>query len=628
MTVTDPKMAEAVSATSGAALWKKIDRLDLLRTVFTGAITAALALGATWPNPRYPALALIGLVVGGWPILQEAVSDTLRRRMSMELSMLIAIIAAAAIGEWVTALVVTTFVLAAEILEDLALDRGQDALTDLMTFLPQTVLIREEDDIRSIPLGDVVPDQVVVVPPGGRVPVDGVVIGGESTVDQARITGEPLPVDVEPGSDVFAGSINQVGPIEVRAQRVGSDSSYGQIVESVRESQESEPPVQRLADKLASWLIYMALIGAVITYIVTRDLESTIAVVVVAGACGVAAGTPLAILAAIARIARSGAFIKDGTYLETLSTVDTVVFDKTGTLTEGAPKVIRIEAAPGVDKDEVLRLLAAAETYSEHPLAQAIVEHASGMELPIREVQDFTYEPGLGVTATVSGRTIAAGSGRLVPDATVSGHAEVTATAVHVSVDGTYAGTVLLADTIRPHAAKAVADLEAMGIRTQILTGDQELAAQAVATELGIHEVKAGLLPNQKLEAIDDERAEGHVLAMVGDGVNDAPALAHADVGIAMGSGTQIARHTADIELISSDLADLVQAFKVARRARRIVMFNFLGTIIVDVVGIALAALGFLSPIWAAFIHVGSETAFILNSARLIPSSRTGQQDK
>ncbi len=604
------------------SLWRRIDRADLVRTLFVAACAVAVALGLTWPWPAVPVLAVVGLVVGCWPIATEAFEDIRHRRMSMELSMLIAIVAAAAIGEWTTSLVITAFVLAAEILEDLSMDRGRDALTDLMSFLPETVQVRRGDGMSTVPLADVAEGDTVVVVPGGRIPVDGTVVVGESTADQSRITGEPLPVDVAVGDEVFAGSINQVGAVEVRAERVGTDSSFGRIIEAVKEAQSSEPPVQRLADRLAAWLVYLALIGAAITFLVTRNLTSTISVVVVAGACGIAAGTPLAVLAAIARIARSGAFVKSGAHLEALSTVDTVVFDKTGTLTTGAPAVVDVRTADGTDPAGLLVLAAAAESYSEHPLGQAVVGHARAQGLPVGPCDDFAYLPGRGVTAKVAGKAVAAGNRALVPDAPETVDGQGTATAVHVGIDGIYAGTVLLADTLRESAKAAVAELRRRGLRTMMITGDQEATARAVAAELGIDDVRAGLPPDEKLAAIDAERAAGHRLAMVGDGVNDAPALARAQVGIAMGSGTDIARESSDVVLISSDLDGLVNTVHVARRARRIVMFNFAGTIAVDMVGMTLAALGLLAPVLAAFIHVGSETAFILNSARLIPGRK------
>jgi Cu+-exporting ATPase len=609
----------AIEPAPGRDLWARIDRGDLVRTSFVAVCAVLVAVGMTWPWPQIPLIAVVGLAVGCWPILTEAWGDLRARRMSMELSMLIAIVAAAAIGEWVTSLVITAFVLAAEILEDLSMDRGRDALTDLMAFLPETVSLRSGGDVLTVPLGEVEPGQVVVVAPGGRIPVDGVVVAGRSTADQSRITGESLPVEIGIGADVFAGSINQVGALEVRAERVGADSSYGRIVEAVGLAQSSQPPVQRLADRLAAWLVYLALGGAVLTYLITRDLTATISVVVVAGACGIAAGTPLAVLAAIARIARTGAFVKDGAHLEALSTINVVVFDKTGTLTTGVPAVVDVRVGDGVSARDLLTMAAGVEFYSEHPLGQAIVAHAKEAGLPIDPPEDFVYQPGRGVTATVAGRSIAAGSGRLVPDAPLALDGQGAATAVHLSCEGRYAGTILLADAVRPTARAAVAALRRRGLRTLMITGDQQSTAEAVAAELGIDDVRAGLLPEDKLAVIDAERAAGHRLAMVGDGVNDAPALARADVGIAMGSGTDIARESADVVLISSDLSDLVATIHVARRARRIVMANFVGTIAVDLGGMALAAAGLLSPVLAAFVHVGSETAFILNSARLIP---------
>lgn len=606
------------SQSYGASLWRRIDRADLARTLFVALCALVVGLGLTWPWPQVPVVALIGLAVGCWPILIEAWDDVRQLKMSMELSMLIAIAAAATIGEWLTSLIITTFVLAAEILEDLSMDRGRDALTDLMSFLPSLVRLRDADRIREVPLEQVRPGQTVVVSPGERVPIDGLVETGSSSLDQSRITGESLPVDVEPGSSVYAGSINQVGALEIRAERVGEQSSYGQIVDAVRQAQSSPAPAQRLADRLAGYLVTFAIGAAIITYLITRDWTSTIAVVVVAGACGIAAGTPLAALAAIARVARSGAFIKGGAHVEGLSSVDTVVFDKTGTLTEGAPAVTGIQPAPGIAPDALLSAAACAEFYSEHPLGQAILTEARRRKLDVDRPQTFDYQPGRGLVATVGETQIRAGNLRLVPEGSAADDQD-RATSVHVAIDGRYAGSILLADTVRDSARGAVADLRAMGIRVVMLTGDREQTARAIAADVGIDEMRAELLPEAKLTAIDAERAAGHQVAMVGDGVNDAPALARADVGIAMGSGTDVARESADVVLISSDLADLTSTIRIARRARRIVMFNFIGTITVDLIGMGLAAAGLLSPIVAAFIHVGSETAFILNSARLIP---------
>ena len=620
MSVTEDLGRDAVAYVPEpvAGLWRRIDRGDLGRVCAVGSLAAVSAVSSGVGGPSWLTIvaSVAGLVLGCWPIVRAALDDIRARRMSMELSMLLAIVAAALIGEWVTALVITAFVLAAEILEDLTMDRGRDALTELMSFLPSVVQVREGSRLRSTQLADVRVGDVVVVFPGGRVPVDGVVVDGASSVDQSRITGEPLPVDVAAGDSVFSGSVNQTGAIAVRAERVGESSSYGRIVAAVRSAQQSRAPIQRLADRVAGWLVYLALGGAAVTYLVTRDLTATISVVIVAGACGVAAGTPLAVLAAIARSARSGAFVKDGAHLEALSTVDTVVFDKTGTLTHGEPEVTAVVAAEGFDADELLALAAGAETYSEHPVGQAIVRQAAAAGLVAPAPQGFVYEPGQGVTAEVGGRRVAAGNAKLVPDAPPRLQA---GSAVHVAIDGVYAGSVVLSDRVRDSAAGCVKALRRMGIQVVMFTGDGRDTARAVSAELGIGDVRAELLPTAKSELVRRLRAEGRRVAMVGDGINDAPALAEADVGIAMGSGTHVARESADMVLISSDLADLTEAVRTARRARRIILANVAGTIAVDVLGMLLAAVGVLGPLLAAVVHVGSESAFILNSARLIP---------
>lgn len=602
-----------------AGLWHEIDKGDLLRAAFVGICAALLGFGLDWPSAHHPLVALIALPIGAYPIFKESVESVLERRMSMELSMLIAVIAAALIGEWITALVIVTFVLVAEILEDLTMDRGRDALTELLSFLPNTVQVMREGQLQTLPLSEVTTNDVLVVSPGGSIPVDGVVVNGQSSVDQSRITGEPLPVDVREGSQVFAGSINQVGALEVRAERVGLESSYGQIIASVQAAQEDEPPIQRLGDRVAAYLVYFALGGAILTYLLTRDVTATISVIVVAGACGIAAGTPLAVLAAIARTARKGVFIKGGAHLESLAQVNTVLVDKTGTLTTGELSVTSVTIAPGVDRSEFLRLLASAEAYSEHPLGQAIVRFAQDAGVTLSLPSMFAYAPGYGIRATVDGVQIAAGNTKLVKDAPTPTDDGSIASLVNVSLNGTYAGTVRLADTIRETSAQAVRDLQAMGIRVEMVTGDHPVAAQAVADKLGIRDVHAGLLPREKMAHIEALRTKGDRVVMVGDGVNDAPALAKANVGVAMGGGTGVAREGADVILISSDLNDLVGAVTTAQRARRIIFFNLVGTIVVDLAGMALAGVGLLTPILAALVHVGSESAFILNSARLIP---------
>ena len=622
-TATESASAAPAQTTGGfRALISRIDRTDLARTAFVAACALAVGVAglASAPTAVTVAVAAVGIVVGCWPIVVEAWEDLRHRQMSMELSMLIAVGAACVVGEWLTALVIVAFVLAAEILEDLSMDRGRDALTDLMSFLPATVRVRRAGDIVETPIDDLGSGDVIVLSPGERIAADGTVVAGTSAVDQSRITGEPLPVEVAEGDVVHAGSVNQTGVLDVRVDRVGEDSSYGRIIAAVREAQESEAPVQRLADRFAAGIMLFAIAGAAITFVVTRDPRATISVIIVAGACGIAAGTPLAMLASIARCARQGAFVKDGAHLEALSAVDTVVFDKTGTLTVGSPIVGEVRCLSSIDEGEIVRLAASAERFSEHPLARAIVQKAAALGLELQDPVDFSYTPGVGVSATVDGsHIVVTGAG--------AGGAEGGATTVRVSRDGEALGDLVISDDLRSDAADCVSALRAMGIDVVMLSGDVQEAADAVGSSAGIADVRGGLLPQDKLAVIDRLRADGKSIAMVGDGVNDAPALARADVGIAIGSGTDIAQEAADVVLISPRLRDLARTVATARRARGVVTFNFLGTLAVDLIGMVLAAFGLLGPVLAALVHVGSESAFILNSARLIPGRKTGSGD-
>ncbi len=363
--------------------------IEAMRIVFVALAAAAVWFHLWEPIAGISVIGALGIVVGGWPIFKEAVENAAARRMTMELSMGIAIVAAAFISQYSTALIIVLFVLVAEVLEGMTVSRGRRAIRGLMDFIPRSVTIRDRSGIREVSTDELRVGDSVFVNPGGLVPIDGVVVSGHSFVDQARITGESMPVEKLAGSAVYAGTINQSGALEIRTERIGRDTSYGRIIEAVEHAEQSRAPVQQLADRLAGYLVYFALAAAAITFVVTRDARSTISVVIVAGACGIAAGTPLAILGGIGRSARLGAIIKGGLYLETLGKVNTVVLDKTGTLTFGRTEVQRIVPAYGVSEIEVLESAAAAEMRSEHPLGRAICELASATNVSIRGARSF-----------------------------------------------------------------------------------------------------------------------------------------------------------------------------------------------------------------------------------------------
>jgi heavy metal translocating P-type ATPase len=461
----------------------------------------------------------------------------------------------------------------------------------------------------------------VLIRPGTRIPVDGYVLSGSSSVEEAAITGESLPQDKLPGSRIFAGTLNQTGALEVAVENLGRDTTFGRIIEAVEKAEQTRAPIQRLADRLAGYLVYFALGSAVLTLLITHNLRSTISVIIVAGACGIAAGTPLAILGAIGRAARQGAIIKGGVFLEQLAKIDTVLLDKTGTLTYGQPHLVSIDLAQGFAADEILQIAAAAERNSEHPLAHAVVAAARKKQLIVNEPSSFSYTPGKGVRASVGGHTVIAGSIAWLQEANVALPAMSTTagTRVLVARDGQFAGSLQIADEVRDGAYEAIRELQEMGLQTELLTGDTNASANAVGRHLGINKISSGLLPEQKSARVDELILAGRTVAMIGDGINDAPALARAHVGVAMGSGTEIAQASANVLLIGNDLRKFAATVRTARWCRAVILQNFYGTLVVDTLGIALAAVGMINPLLAAFIHVSSELIFILNSARLLP---------
>jgi heavy metal translocating P-type ATPase len=492
-----------------------------------------------------------------------------------------------------------------------------------------------EDRIVEVDTKTILPGEVVVIRPGGRIPVDGRVLSGHSFVEQAAITGEPMPSEKAAGSDVYAGTINQAGTLQVRAERLGKETTFGKIIEAVENAERSRAPIQKTADRLAGYLVYFALGAAVLTFLITHNLRSTISVIIVAGACGIAAGTPLAILGAIGRAARKGAIIKGGIYLEALGQLHTVFLDKTGTLTYGFPLVAKICPAPGITEVALIEAAASAERNSEHPLGRAIVRFAEQRNIQLIDPESFEYRIGRGVLASLHGKPIVVGNRALFEELGIAhpgkerGSTEG-GTEVLVARGGRYYGSILITDQLRPSAAPAIEALAHMNIKVVLLTGDSKAAAEAVADELGIIQFYYELLPAQKTAFITEEVKKGRTVAMLGDGINDAPALSEASVGVAMGAGTDVARESADVVLIGNDLAKFVETVRIARNCRLIILQNFYGTLIVDTIGIVLAAAGVLNPLLAAFIHVTSELTFILNSTRLLPpreKKKTVSQD-
>lgn len=600
-----------------------------------GALTAAVVLLAV-VGERLGWIALASravpwfvwvaaILVFGYPVFLEVLRAARQRRIIAHTLMSLGVLAAAAVGEWATALIVVFFMRVGDGIERLTVGRARQAVRGLMAQAPQTARVERGQAEEIVPAGHVRPGDVVRVLPGESIPVDGLVLDGQATVDQAALTGESMPVEVGPGAAVYAASSVALGSLRVRATAVGRGTAFGKVVYLVEEAERGKGRAQRLADRFAGYYLPLVLAVGVATLVIRRDPLAAAAVLVVACSCAFTLATPMAVLASIGTAARRGLLIKGGRAIEALDRARVILLDKTGTLTLGRPEIRRVAVWDGLTEDELLRLAAAAERYSEHPLGRAVrgAAHARGLEVPAPE--SFEAVPGRGVRATVNGRTVEVGSERLTPSNSRLGpvvEAEFEAqgfTLLHVDIDGRHAGVLAAADAERPEVGQAVVELRRLGFeRLELLTGDSERTARPLAEQLGIP-YRARLLPQDKIEIVRQLQAEGRTVIMVGDGVNDAPALAQADVGVAMGStGAEVAVEAASVALLRDDWALVPEAIRTARRTMRVVRGNLLFTIAFNLVGLTLAALGFLPPALAAAAQSIPDLGILANSSRLL----------
>jgi Cd2+/Zn2+-exporting ATPase/Cu+-exporting ATPase len=493
---------------------------------------------------------------------------------------------------------------------------------DLTALAPQTARVVRDGAERDVPVAEVRANEPVVVRPGERFPVDGIVVDGQATVDQAAITGESRPVEVGPGARVYAATVARLGSLRIRATHIGPDSAFGRVIRLVEEAETHRADVQRVADRFAGYYLPGILGVAALTFLIRGDALATAAVLVVACSCSITLATPIALLASIGAGARRGVLVKGGRYLERLARADVVFIDKTGTLTLGRPRITDVLPLNGASAAEVLALAASAERFSEHPLAEAVRIAARDRGLALTHPAGFEAVPGQGVRATIDGHRVAVGSRRFVavdrPPAAASLDADGR-TLLFVTRDGDLIGVLAASDVVRPEVPQALADLRALGIaRIELLTGDDERTAAAVAGPLGVP-YRAGLLPEDKIAAVRASQAAGHTVVMVGDGVNDAPALAQADVGIAMGAaGSDIAIEAAHVALMREDWTLVPGVVRIARRTMRVVGLNLGFTALFNLVGLTLAALGFLPPVLAAAAQSLPDVGILANSSRLL----------
>jgi Cd2+/Zn2+-exporting ATPase/Cu+-exporting ATPase len=603
---------------------------ELLRLAIVGIAALLSWIGIWRAFLPIDLIAILATLVGGYPVYKETFEALGHGHVNMEVSMTVAIFASLAVGQYTVSVVITFFVLLSERIETYAVDKGRQTIILLEKSTPKRALVRRNGTEIEVDTQALKPNDIVIVRDGDRIPVDGTIVVGSAFVNQSAMTGESARLEKNSGDRVYAGSIDESGIIEVRTDKVGSETLFGKIIRLVEEAGNKKAPIQKISDRLATWLVEFALGFSMLTFLLTRNLTSTLSVIVVAGACGVAAGTPLAIVAIMGKAAKKGAIVKGGAYIEEMSKIDTVVIDKTGTLTLGEPMVTDIVAFDGYTQQKVMQYAAVAERHSNHPLARAITGKAAGLGIMLpNSSSSSNYVPGKGMVSVYDGMENVVGNSVLMMEKNVQfppSHENLLksedvsngGSTILVAHAGRVCGMIAISDRVRGESKKAIADLKEMRILTVMLTGDNKATANAVAEEVGIDEVHAELLPGDKVTFVEKLVAEGHRVAMVGDGINDAPALARANVGIGMGAGTDVAIEEADIVLMTNDLQKIADVAKLSKKAYRTIMTNFYGTIAVDGIGVTLAFLGFLSPLLAAGIHVISELIFILNSARLI----------
>lgn len=604
-------------------------------TLLTFANAALLVLGFSVSLLGAPQIShwlyLAAAIIGGLPLFLFAAKGLfLRGDITAGVMASTATIAAIVVGEFAAAGLVVFMMTVGEWLENFTVARADRALSDLSRLVPAQVTVRRGGQEQIIPLEQVVLDDTVLVRTGERIGIDGVLTRGSASVNQAAITGESMPVEKKTGDEVFAGTLNEAGWVEVRVTRLGEQTTLGQIVRLVKDAQSHQAPVQRIANQYARVLVPITFSIAIAVYFLTGDVLRAVTVLIVVCPCALVLATPTAVVAAIGNAAKRGMLVKSGAVIERIGKVNVIAFDKTGTLTLGRPTVQQVVPLDGLNHDELLGLAAAVERYSEHPIGRSIVRTAQEKDLPLTDPQDFQALPGFGVTAQVQQRVVAIGSRGLLTEQGVAWPAEADRhfvaleksghTVVPVAVNGNLVGMIALSDPPRPEAKAAIAQLKRLGIEEVVMiTGDNPRAAAEIARQLGIDRVYSQVLPQDKLSILRELQAEGKTVAFAGDGVNDAPALAAADVGIAMGlAGADVALETADVGLMLDEIERLPELIAISQRALRAIRQNVIFSMAWNVLSIFLGSFGVIGPVVGAVMHELSALPALANSARII----------
>jgi len=612
-----------------------MSREEKLNIVFVIISAAALALSlAGVLRDALPFdIAWAAIALCGVPIVIGSVIALIKEHdIKADVLVSIALIAAIYIGEYFAAGEVALIMAIGTLLEDATARKARKGIEKLIKLTPQTARVKRNGTEEVIPADEVKVDDVLVVFAGETIAVDGIVLSGETSIDQSAMTGESIPVDKAPGDEVTSGTVNQYGTFEMRATKVGGDSSLQRMIRLAEEADANKAPIVRLADRWATWLVVVALSVAGLAWLLSGELIRAVTVLVVFCPCAFILATPTAVAAGIGNVTKFGILVRSGEALQRFSKIDHAAFDKTGTLTRGKPEVVGVDSFdPSVNTDELLRLTALAEQRSEHPLGKAILKYYLDNGGRQEEIQDFALSAGMGVSARVDGRKVVAGKTEYLQrekirisdaaQAAANDHLEKGATVIYVGVDGRFAGTITLADVLRDTAKPLIAELKQIGVRPILLTGDNRAAAEFIASEVGIEDTRSNMPPEEKMNVIKEYTDSGKNICMIGDGINDALALRSAYAGIAMGGiGSDIAVEAADAVLVSGNIERIPYLFKMAKKTMNRINFNITVAMFWNAGAVALSVMGVLVPVTAALVHNAGSVFVVVSSALLISS--------
>lgn len=574
-------------------------------------------------------LALAAVLFGGWQRFYTGLRDLLNKKITVNLFVTTAIVISILAGEFIPSAVIILIMAIVGSLEAYTLDKTRKSISSLLNLTPKRASIKVNGEEKTVNITDIKKGDIVIVRPGERIPVDGIVFYGYSSVNQAPITGESIPVDKAVGDEVFAGTLNETGRLEIKTIKVGEDTTVAKIVHLVESAQESKAPIQNIADRFTTFFLPTVAAIAIIVFFASGDLKNAVAVLLVACPCAFAIATPSAVSAGIANMARRAVLIKGGIFFEVAGKIDTLVVDKTGTVTFGRPKVTEIIPF-NIDEETLLKITATAEKYSEHPLGKAIINHARYRNIKLHEPEDFKATSGMGIEATVYGKKVHIGKESFIksyniqiPENAVSTYQkqiERGKTAVYIAIDGTISGIIVIEDEIKSETLSAIKSLKALGLRDIImLTGDNLNTAREVSNKISIDKYYAELLPEDKQKIVKEMKREGKIIGMVGDGINDAPALALADIGIVMGkAGTDIAIEASNVTLLDDNINKIVEFIKMSRKVLNRIKLNIFFSIIYNVIGLTLASLGKLTPVMSVIFQEAGCITVVLSSTLLL----------